>query len=498
VDAAGDSVVSWRADRADGSWDLYLRRYGPDGAPLTDPIRVTPAAEPTGGWKTGALAVGAAGDVLAAWSDYGSDGDGWGVAARRYAAGATTTDAYDGRDRLTGTTDPLGNTTRFTYDAAGDRTGTTDALGHTTTVAYDALNRPTAVTDAAGGVTAFTYDAAGNLATLTDPDNNVTTYAYDELNRRTTETDPRTKVTTTHYNANGLADWMVDRDGRKRAFTYDLLGRRTAEVWLDGANNPIYEADHTYDLAGQMLTASDDHSSYAYTYDLLGRVTSEDNAGTPGAPHVVLSHTYDADGNHTGVSGNLGGAVTSTYTDLNQLATTGLTTSGVVGSQVAFAYDGADRLAGVTRQDGTTGPTVDTAYGYDLTDRLTGITHTSSAAGQLSQFAYGYDDANRLTSYTGPDGSLSYAYDATDQLTGVSGARSESFTYDPNGNRTMTGYSTGTGNRLLSDGTNNYTYDDEGNTLTQTRISDGQVTSFAYDYRNRLTDVQTKTAGGTR
>ena len=48
----------------------------------------------------------------------------------------------------------------------------------------------------------------------------------------------------------------------------------------------------------------------------------------------------------------------------------------------------------------------------------------------------------------------------------MAGVNPESFSYDANGNRTMTGYSTGTGNRLLSDGTYNYTYDDEGNTLT--------------------------------
>jgi hypothetical protein len=53
VDGSGNIVVSWRADRADGSWDLYLRRYGPDGLPLTDPIRVTPASEPTHPWPPG-------------------------------------------------------------------------------------------------------------------------------------------------------------------------------------------------------------------------------------------------------------------------------------------------------------------------------------------------------------------------------------------------------------------------------------------------------------
>jgi len=40
---------------------------------------------------------------------------------------------------------------------------------------------------------------------------------------------------------------------------------------------------------------------------------------------------------------------------------------------------------------------------------------------------------------------------------------------------------------LTSDGTYNYTYDKEGNMLTQTHISDSQVTNYTWDYRNRLT-----------
>ncbi len=101
-----------------------------------------------------------------------------------------------------------------------------------------------------------------------------------------------------------------------------------------------------------------------------------------------------------------------------------------------------------------------------------------------------------MTSYTGPEGSLAYSYDATNQLTGATGARNESYSYDLNGNRTMPGYQTGPDNRLVSDGTYNYTYDNEGNTLTRTRISDGQVTTFTWDYRNRLTEAVVRDAQG--
>src|SRR5205085_11506385 len=100
-------------------------------------------------------------------------------------------------------------------------------------------------------------------------------------------------------------------------------------------------------------------------------------------------------------------------------------------------------------------------------------------------------------SFTGPEGTLNYTYELTGQLTAVSGARTESYSYDLNGNRTMPGYTTTTGNRLTSDGSFNYTYDNEANLLTKTRISDSQRTEYTWDYRNRLTNVKVKNAGGT-
>src|SRR5947209_11531640 len=61
----------------------------------------------------------------------------------------------------------------------------------------------------------------------------------------------------------------------------------------------------------------------------------------------------------------------------------------------------------------------------------------------------------------------------------------------------MSGYTTGTGNRLTADGTYTYAYDSAGNMTGRTRTSDGQVTTFTWDFRNRLMEVLIKTSGGT-
>jgi YD repeat-containing protein len=92
---------------------------------------------------------------------------------------------------------------------------------------------------------------------------------------------------------------------------------------------------------------------------------------------------------------------------------------------------------------------------------------------------------------------VTFGYTNNDQLTSVTHTNgsfaNESFSYDANGNRTGT---TGTDNRLSTDGTYNYAYDNEGNLTTRTKISDSSQTIYKWDYHNRLTEVDSKPSGG--
>ena len=168
-------------------------------------------------------------------------------------------------------------------------------------------------------------------------------------------------------------------------------------------------------------------------------------------------------------------------------------------AQVGFSYDPVGRMNSISRvanQDYST--PVTTSYTLDLLDRVTGIMHSKGIgddASLLSQFTYGYDVGGRVISSTGPEGSLSYALDANGQLLSVTGSRSEAYAFDSNGNRTSNS-TTAAGNLLLNDGKYSYTYDLEGNQKTKTRISDGQVTEFFWDYRNQLTKAMVKDANG--
>ena len=61
----------------------------------------------------------------------------------------------------------------------------------------------------------------------------------------------------------------------------------------------------------------------------------------------------------------------------------------------------------------------------------------------------------------------------------------------------MTGYQTGTDNRLTSDSTYTYEYDKEGNRTTRTNTTTYAVTEYTWDYHNRLTQVTEKDMMGT-
>jgi len=170
---------------------------------------------------------------------------------------------------------------------------------------------------------------------------------------------------------------------------------------------------------------------------------------------------------------------------------------------------------------------VHSRYAYDGAGKISSITHAKSeiAAGQawngtatlpasitpsqtIAAYHLSYDRDNRLTAFASYTDRFrtAYSYDATDQLTAATSSTivglaapsplpaTESYNVDLNGNRRTSGgvsqSASGTHNRLQTDGTFNYTYDNEGNTLAKTRIATGAVTQFSWDHRNRLTAVR--------
>ncbi len=110
-----------------------------------------------------------------------------------------------------------------------------------------------------------------------------------------------------------------------------------------------------------------------------------------------------------------------------------------------------------------------------------------------------FSGLGRITQMVSQDGTSTYGYDAKSELTSATHTfqSNESYSYDSNGNRTMTGYQTGDDNRLNNDGTYSYLYDAEGNRTRRTKTSTGEVTEYEWDYHNRLVKVTDKNSQGT-
>ena len=441
---------------------------------------------------------------------------------------------YDGLGRQTKITQPdpdgegeeLAPWTVFTYDAAGRLLTQADRLGHTTTFTYDALGRLISQTDANGAETTYTYDAAGRRLSLTDPVGNTTTWTYDALGRAVAETNELDDTRYFVYDAAGYLLRQIDRLGRVRQFQYDNLGRNTAEIWYnnvqdaDADQNRQRTITFTYDLVGQLTSVDDVEADYTYTYDALGRVITLTHSIVGLTPMVTFNQTYDAVGRRTELKTQVNGTAEFvnqwTYDNLGRVIriTQGPQPGGraVAEKRVDLTYDAAGQLVSLTRYADLAGTQLvaQSDYTYDQAGRLRGLSHFRGQT-TFVEYTWNFDAANRMTQYINSvDGTADYTSDATGQLTAADYdyQSDESYQYDANGNRvTANGstYTTGTNNRLLSDGTYRYLYDAEGNRTHrfidanangQLDAGDTDITQYTWDHRNRLTKVSHRPSYG--
>ena len=293
---------------------------------------------------------------------------------------------------------------------------------------------------------------------------------------------------------------------------FDLNRRRTAEKWIGANNAVIGSIQYTYDGNNNLLTVIDTISgvNYEFQYDELNRkVNQYVNSAELDVP-VEFTYTYNTQAKTITetLSGLIDGVVNDYYTNVFQYDTfnnlIGITQTGtnLTTKTVDYVYNRNGQRTGATyKQDGDI--VSESNWAYDAANRISSIQHKTEADSVFAEYGFTQDAANRITEFETVDGTADYTYDATDQLTGADYdyLTDESYSYDDNGNRTMTGYETGTNNETLADGTYRYTIDAEGNRTEKFIWTDTNedgiidesektlVQTYEWDYRNRLSRV---------
>ena len=402
-----------------------------------------------------------------------------------------TTFAYDSGNRLLTITYPGNATTTFTYDYRGRRTSVTDQNGKKTTYAYDDADRLTSVTDPNNNVTYYTYDTENNLLSIEDANHNTTSFGYDAYGRVIQTTFPSTHYEQYGYDAANNVTSKTDRNGQTIQYVYDDLYRMTQKNYPNSTN-----VEYVYDLVGKLQQVTDPTGTYGFAYDNMGRLVGTTTQYTFVTGTYTNAYTYDATSNRASMTDPQSGVTSYVYDTLNRLST--LTPPTAFGSgSFGFSYDALSHRTQMTRPNGVT-----TNYTYNNLSQLLSVLHQVGAS-TIDGATYTVDPARNRTAKTDMYANLTsnYTYDPLYELTQVTQATNttESYSYDPVGNRLsslgVSPYSVNSSNELTAIPSATYTYDNNGNVLT--KVTSAGVTTYGWDYENRLISVTLPGTGGT-
>lgn len=363
-------------------------------------------------------------------------------------------------------------TTTFGYDGDANPTSIAAPLSRNTAESFDALNRISSITNPASGISSFGYDAEDDLTSVKDPRGLTTSYDYDGFGDLTSQLSPDTGSTTNTYDAAGNLATSTDARGAIATYSYDTVNR-VASIAYSLSRTTDQTLSFTYDQGtdgiGHLTGASDANHSMTFGYDALGEMTGMSQ--TVGGVTRAISYGY-TNGDLTSVTTPSGQTVTYGYNANHQVT--------------SIAVNGTTVLSNVSYEpfgpvDGWTwGNSATFSRAFNGDGLITGITSPGS------QETLGYDNASRISGITNTasgSSSWTYGYDALDRLTGAtSSSVTEGWTYDANGNRlTQTGttpstYSIASTSNKISGITGTlsrtYAYDAAGNTLNDSADTD--------------------------
>lgn len=357
---------------------------------------------------------------------------------------------------------------------------------------YDAASRTVQVrkgvgTDLEQAYVTYSYTPNGRQEYVVDANGNKARLVYDGFDRQIqwqfpstsapASYNPATQATalatsgttnsgdyeTYGYDANRNRVSMRKRDGRTLTFSYDALNRMTSKTVPDACVSgytcsyvpPSMTRDvyYRYTLTGLQTAARFDGVSGSDAvlsgYDALGRLIS--TTTSMGGVARTLGYQYDPRGNRVRV----------THPD---------------GQYFQYAYDAANRPVSIRENDGLEVVAVSwdalgrrsserrgsvvSSYGYDAISRLSSLSDDLAGGSYDVTTTFGRNPANQIASRTRSNPVYSFGAYANTNLTYVqnglnqySSVGGNGYTYDSNGN-------------LISDAINGYSYDAENRLVT--------------------------------
>jgi RHS repeat-associated protein len=153
----------------------------------------------------------------------------------------------------------------------------TDPKSHITTKISDVLSQLRRVTEPNGAVTDYTFDHFGNRLTARDAAGNATTSVYNGRGMITASTDPDRGTIT--YEPNAFGELRKRTDAKSQIVTYgayDVLGRPTTRTAPEGTTTWVWGTSPAAKNVGRLASISHTENTYgeSYAYDAAGRVQS--------------------------------------------------------------------------------------------------------------------------------------------------------------------------------------------------------------------------------
>lgn len=385
--------------------------------------------------------------------------------------GRPTIYAYNQRDRLETTTEPLNRVTGHTYDGVGNKTLTRFPDQETQEwLQYDAFGQAARFIDERGNTTDLSYQwgPMKKLATVTTHrtrdnetiEDQLTTFQSDGIGRPQKTIFPDQSFEEATYEYGGMKTWRTRR-GATKTISYDVRGRETAHTWSDATP----AVTRSWDDANRLLSLGNIYSGIDYGYDSAGQMRFEGNQIAGSGARVQTDYFRYPSGEVAHLRYPNGFSLRRDYTARGQLQAAGWDDAGGawVHELVRYHYfpDGK-----VDHQD--FGNDVGTTFGYDPRGMIERVdTHRLSTGQALSDRSYARDLRDRIEAWSkSGDNSLNalengrgdrYGYDAEGQLEDAwyealnvmeqpsGAARQDHFAYDELGNRQGTNELAGRG-----------------------------------------------------